>query len=543
MWQVLLDGLSVLGEKWIVILTTVGVTCLGCGVSFFLAKKTLEEKTESRRTALLPGIFLTVSLILRLAFLREVFVPPYFDSVEHYRITKQILTALETSNFLGSLPALTSSYYHLGFHFLVSFLAFILRADPIDVILVLGQVILAAIPIPIFFLIRHETQSEPAAFFGMLLAGFGWYMPGFAVNWGKYPALAGLLCLEIVLSGAYFVARKKTGKNQFVSVGWLILGTLLSTLFHTRTLVIILISIASWLVTGRIPALQKAFQYLIPGILLAGILVFGKIIQGEPLLDLVLDPYLSDGIWVTLIVLALSPFVLVKFPQGFYFTLLFILCVLSALFIPVGFPIPGLENQTILDRPFVEMLLYLPLSILAGLGLAGLLQALSAARGLSERIRSYARILAVVLMLGFTGMLSVADYDFYPSDCCNFVGHDDTVAFDWLDKHLPPEARTLVAGTQLNVLPAGPSKNLAGSDAGIWIRAMSGRHTSLAPFDTDFRSASTLKRLCQRRIQYIYIGGTKQIFNTAQFHEKAEWYDRIFFLPDAQLYRLTGCSK
>jgi hypothetical protein len=140
-------------------------------------------------------------------------------------------------------------------------------------------------------------------------------------------------------------------------------------------------------------------------------------------------------------------------------------------------------------------------------------------------------------------MFSVVDYDFHPSACCNFVGYDDTVIFGWLDKHLPPDARILVAGTQLIVLPVGPSRNLVGSDAGIWIRAMTGRQTSLTPFDTDFRSASTLQRLCQRQIQYIYVGGTKQIFDIAQLHEKTEWYDRIFFLPDAQLYRLTGCSK
>jgi hypothetical protein len=153
----------------------------------------------------------------------------------------------------------------------------------------------------------------------------------------------------------------------------------------------------------------------------------------------------------------------------------------------------------------------------------------------------YARILTIVLILGFTGIVSVADYDFYPSDCCNFVGYNDTVAFGWLDNHLSPDARILVAGTQLNVLPAGPAKNLVGSDAGIWLRAMTGRPTSLSPFDTDFRSASTLKQLCRRRIQYIYVGGTKQIFNIEQLHEKAEWYERIFFLPEAQLYRLTGC--
>jgi hypothetical protein len=492
---------------------------------------------------MLLGFVFIVSVILRLAFLTEAFVPPYFDSVEHYRIIKELVTALEASTLLETLPRLTPNYYHLGFHFLASLLAFGLRASPMDVILVLGQVILAAIPVPIFFLIRQETKGETAAFFGMLLAGLGWYMPGFAVNWGKYPALGGLLAFELVLSSAYIVARKKSGRNQPALVGLLILGTFLSTLFHTRTLVVIAISIVSWLIAGKVRTLPKTFQYLLPGILLAGILVFGKLVQREPLLNLALEPYLGDGIWITLTVVALSPFALTKFPRGFYFNALFILSGFVALFIPAGLSLPGLENQTILDRPFVEMVLYIPLSLLGGLGLAGLLQALSSIGALAERTNLYARVLITIMLICFTGVESIERYSFYPSNCCNLVGYDDTVAFDWLDKNLPPNARILVAANQLNVLPSGPSANLAGADAGIWIPALTGRKTTLASFETNFRSARTLKLLCQKHVDYVYVGGTGQNFNAAQLQAKAEWYQGILFLPNAQLYHLTRCPQ
>jgi len=597
-WQALLDGLSVLSEKWTVVLGAVSVACLACSVSFFLSRKTTEEKAIFRRSGLLAGFFFVLSVILRLTFLTEAFVPPYFDSVEHYRIIKEIATALETSTLLETVPALTPNYYHLGFHVLASFLAFGLHANPIDVILVLGQVILAAIPIPIYFLIRQETRSDAAAFFSMLLAGFGWYMPGFAVNWGKYPALAGLLSLEIVLSIAYFIARKKSISNQLALIGFLLLGIIVSTLFHTRALVVIAISIASWLIAEKMqnifktlfrwvilparvqarvsraegnlrlsreiltekgessppPVAQndiqdsfqtpsKVFQYLLLGILLAGILVFGKIIQAETLLNLTLEPYLGDGLWVTLTVLTLSPFALIKFPHGVYFSVLFILSVFVTLFIPVGALSPGLENQTLLDRPFVEMVLYLPLSILGGLGLAGLLQVLKSITALPEKAHLYTRVLITTLLLGFTGVLSIESYDFYPSDCCNFVGYDDTVALDWLSKNIPPGAHILIAATQMNVLPTGPSASLVGTDAGIWIPALTGRSISLAAFETDFRSTSTLEQLCQLQINYVYVGGTDQKFNAAQLNEKAEWYKGILFLPNAQLYRLTGCSQ
>jgi hypothetical protein len=543
MWQALSSGFSILSEKWAIVLVVVIVTGLGCSLAFFLLTDSPKEKKKFRRSALLLSSFFCVSAVLRLAFLTETFVPPYFDSVEHYRIIKNLVTALEASTLLETLPTLTSNYYHLGFHFLASLLTFGLRANPIDVILVLGQVVLAAMPIPLYFLIWHETQSDLAAFFSMLLAGFGWYMPGFAVNWGKYPALAGLLALELALSIAYFIARKEPVKNQPVLIGWLIMGTLLSMLFHTRTVVVIAVSIFSWFIAGKIRSLPKSFQFLILGALFVGIFIFGKLIQAEPLLNLALDPYLGAGIWVTLIVMVLSPFALIRFPRGFYFSIIFILSIFATLFIPIGIRFLWLENQTLLDRPFVEMVLYLPLSILAGLGLAGLLQTLNSLNFLFEKAGLYTRVLITVLLVGFASGISIGRYDFYPSDCCIFVGYDDTVALDWIDRNLPPDVRILIAATQLNVLPAGSSENLVGTDAGIWIPVLTGRNTFLAPFDSDFRSESTLEQLCEMQVDYVYVGGTDQKFNAAQLQAKEEWYEGILFLPNAQVYQLTGCSE
>lgn len=543
MWQAFPDGLSVFSEKWTLVLGVVIVACLGCCFGLFSSQTVSRKKAISRQSIFLLSVFFIFSVILRLAFVTGIFVPPYFDSVEHYRIIEELVTALGTSNLLETIPSLTPDYYHLGFHFLASLLAFGLRADPMDVILVLGQVMLAAIPIPLFFLIRGKTQSDAAAFWGMLLAGFGWYMPGFAVNWGKYPALAGLLALEIVLSMAGFLSRGKAHRNQIVLLAILFLGIIISTLFHTRTLIVIAISFASWLAAGRLRALPKTCQYFSLAILLGGILVTGALIQAEPLLNLALEPYLDTGLWITLTVVILSLFALIEFPRGVYSNLLFILCIFIALFIPIGSWLPGLESQTLLDRPFVEMVLYLPLSILGGLGLAGALQFLGNLKALPERAHLYTKSLTAVLLIGFTGAISLVRYDFYPSDCCNFVRYDDTVAFDWLDRNLPPDARILIASTQMNVLPSGPAEGSVGTDAGIWIPMLIGRNTAHAPFDIDFRSASTLEQLCQTQIDYIYIGGTEQTFSAAQLQAEANWYERVLFLPNAQLYRVIGCKK
>ncbi len=85
MWQVFLDGLSVFSEKWPLVLGTVFVLCLGCVPVYFLSQKLTKERKLYGHSAWLPAIFFALSVILRLAFVTEVYVPPYFDSVEHYR--------------------------------------------------------------------------------------------------------------------------------------------------------------------------------------------------------------------------------------------------------------------------------------------------------------------------------------------------------------------------------------------------------------------------------------------------------------------------
>ena len=478
-----------------------------------------------------------------MAFLTDIFVPPYFDSAEHYRIIKGLVTAMGSSALLKTIPSLTPNYYHLGFHLLASFLTFSLHANPIDTILVLGQVILAAIPIPLFFLIRHGTKNDIAAFFGILLAGFGWYMPGFAVNWGKYPALAGLLALEIVLSIAYFTSSKEASRNRLLWIGFLILAIFVSTLFHTRTLIVIAISFASWFLAGKLQSWIGKIRLVSLVIFLGGILALGILIWKNPLLKLTLEPYLADGIWVTLAVGILSPFAIAKFPRAAYFNILFIFSVFVTLFISVGNWLPGFENQTLLDRPFVEMILYLPLSILGALGLAGLLQTLKDISALPKRVRLYARILTTVVVLCFASLIPISNYNFYSSDCCNFVKYEDTVALDWMETHLPPDAHILIPSTQLNVLPSGPSDSLTGTDAGIWIPALTGKNATPAPFDLDFHAPDTLKQLCQQDINYVYVGGTDQSFNGSQLQTKGDWYEAVFYLSNVQVYQIIGCSS
>jgi len=153
--------------------------------------------------------FLGISILLRLAFISKTLVPLYFDSAQHYMYIKSFMGGFDHPSVDGALQWLTTNYYHLGFHILTAFITTSLGVDIGTAMLILGQVILATTPIPLFFIVKHETRSNSAGMFAVLLAGFGWYMPAYAMNWGKYPALASLPLIQFCLNIAYLSSKQK----------------------------------------------------------------------------------------------------------------------------------------------------------------------------------------------------------------------------------------------------------------------------------------------------------------------------------------------
>ncbi|MCP4142207.1 MAG: hypothetical protein GY755_18335 [Chloroflexi bacterium] len=537
MLQVLLDGLFVLKHNWTFLLGTVAIIIsAGYALNFFFRPK-FWQKNSYKHTTLI--FFFAISLILRLAYLKNIFVPPYFDSATHFRIIKAMTEGSSPRIFSNAFSTGLENYYHLGFHTLASLLALGLRADLITVILLLGQLTLAMLPIPVFFLIWRETNSREAAFFSALLAGFGWYMPGFAVNWGKYPAISGLLAFEIALLLIVYLDSKK----HYLAKGIQATSILLSIFIHSRTLILFSISFLGYFLSSKIATLEKEIQHKILRIELLNIFILGVLIYQEPLLKLAIEPYINENIWVTIIVFFLTPFALKKHSRAIHFSLFFILSLFISLFIPVNDVLPGLITHSLLDRPFVEMSLYIPLSILGGVGFSGLFQSLKKIKFLSERAYKPLSLLIASVLFFFTGLLISKSYNFYPSDCCNFVSYDDTIAFEWINNNLPENTSILVASNPLRVQPLTNSSDLVGSDAGIWIPQLTKKKITLAPYTLDFLSGETREFLCHSQTNYIYVGNKEQSFTSRALLQKREWYKKSLSLSNTQLFQLINCSE
>jgi hypothetical protein len=501
--------------------------------SLFRRKVYIASGRASAKIVSLLLAFVLISVLLRLAFVSRAILPSYFDSAAHYGMIKDIVQN-------GGVGLLASTpYYHAGYHLLAAFLASAFNAEIAKTMLILGQVILSLIPVSTFFLVKQLSSSNRAGIFAVILSAFGWYMPAHAANWGKYPALTSLAFLPFVLSLAYLYVRYRTAwplQRRWLHSATLGLSILILTLLHSRVLIILAILFLSWGIAVWQRRLSLPIRTFLFAVIL-GVLVWQIFyIQKQAVLTPLLDPYLNKGIWITTPVLFLSIIALKEYSQVVFAGLLSVVLLFAALFVPVQ--IPGYGLLSLLDRPLVELLLYLPLTVLGGVGLAALEKPLAPLSSWKFLRPEYIH----ACLMGLIVIHAFAAYDFYPSDCCALVGQDDLAVLHWMRDHLPGDVQIGISVTELDVLPSEAFEAYNGADAGIWITPLIERGTIPLVNSSDFGQQSVRDVLCQSGVTHLYVGQLGQSFDPARLRERPEWYKLLFSEEKAGVYEVIGCG-
>ena len=474
-------------------------------------------------------LLFAIFLVLNFAFLQKAVLPSYFDSAEHYRIIKNISGSI-SSSFAGS-----EKYYHAGFHVLSAAFVNFLQLSIVDVMLVFGQVLLASLPLPLFFIVRQETRSNAAALFAVLLAGVGWHMPAHLMNWGKYPALLSLVCIHFVFGLIYLTYRKmKTGRGIYVLLGS---AVLFSALIHTRSVIVIACMFAALFILNLQKRLQPISRYIGIGLVLIVLMAEVGFIWQSDVLKPLLDGYIENDIWMVALAAFLLLFAIPAYSELTFFLLVWLSLLLLGLFIPIN--LPGYGMLTLLDRPYIQMLIYLPLTIIGGLGLVSWTQWLTRL----FPTRSLPARLVVFLTLGLVIFNASFNHRFYPSDCCQFASRDDLAAFSWMDENLPPDAVIMIPSNNLYVTSFESSDTRAGVDGGIWITPLISRATVQAWAGLIFDLPEDHSRLCGLSPEiFVYAGGMPQSFNAGQLNGLPGLYQVVFSLPKTNVYRVVGCD-
>ena len=186
-----------------------------------------------------------------------------------------------------------------------------------------------------------------------------------------------------------------------------------------------------------------------------------------------------------------------------------------------------LEGHTLLllDPPFVEAILFIPLSLFIGLGFSGLSGKLSHS--------SLAQLLLLISLIAviIAGLLSSTN--FYPDACCNYVKRPDLDAINWIRDHAQEKSVIWIAGFRAK-------NHMIGTDAGVWINELTGRNTNKLAFSFDWNSASAPDDICKPGYQevYIYKGDMPFSFNASKLAMQ-NWLQVTFHENDSVIYNVS----
>lgn len=451
-------------------------------------------------------------LLLRLAFLRDLLAPPYADSAFHYLLTTRLL---DPSIPLSAL--IPGSYYHLGFHVFTAWLATLTGFDLLSLLPLTGQVLLAVLPLSVYALTLSLTENRNAARVSAITATLLWSMPAFAANWGKYPAITGIVLLPAVCAAIFLLCSEKRMKVRLsLAAVVLLIGV---TWIHSRVLVLLLCAAAAVLVTAFL--LKHSSTLLLR--IFAGLTLIGCgiIYLTTPALQTI---YNGKHLLPIIGVLILLPFALIYQPRitsGIgVFTLLMLL--LSPIPLPDWLRLPA---QSLLDRQFLAMTFFLPLSLLVGVGASALLRL---AR------QTWHKAMVWVILLGWIIFSAYNTSAYTPDPCCNFVTPSDLAALDWMKAELPPGSTVFIAAIQ-------KEDGLIASDAGAWVAPLTGFSAQLLPFDYAWFSGQDHLEICPTSYAYLYVGAQPYSFQINAI-TRPDWYQRVFNQLGTSIYRIIPCK-
>jgi|GEM_PF-1508886 len=468
------------------------------------------------RSLIIFCLFFFGLAVIRLAFLRNILLPPYNDSPEHYAIIQSFLSSSGSSLFY-SIENITGHYYHFGFHSLAAWISSVFLVDQAGIIGLLGQLFLVVFPFSIFILAYVVGRDWRAGLASASFAAFAWRMPVYAANWGKYPAMMGIALFPVVI--ACWILYMRSSKRSRIALGVLCVLTAALVFVHSRLAVCLLVALISFVLIGKFPINERLKLWqtaLLAGFTCIGFLAFGNS----------LFPFYANGYFVALgsvaLLLPFAFYVRPRFSLGITF---FVWGILIASRVPTFIEGGGL---TWLDQPFVEILLSIPLSLSAGIGFIGLLEQLKSPNAKRIAIGG----IVAILLIGFTTSNVMS-----PDPCCNYVKPEDLQAIQWLKQNAPQDAVVWIPGFK--------SRNyMLGMDAGIWVQPLTGLNANKLPYDFAWNAPDAIARICKPNIKdvYIYEGGQPYSFDDAILAEQS-WLRRVFSLEQTRVYWAMACAN
>ncbi len=485
-------------------------------VVFILFLRKIWWRQNSRKEWIITGaaiLAFVIFLSLRLSFLHNLVLPPYHDSVSHYKVLMWFLDPQTTPSFF------TANYYHYGFHCTAAWLVEVAGVAPVDSLALLGQLFLSLVPLSLFVFVHTLTGDWKPALLTALIGAFSWSMPAHAANWGKYPALAAIIVFPAIL--ALLVIQFQSPGHKFKGF-YLALTAMLSlagiTFLHSRGFVLLILAVLFLMIDKLLlHRLSILFQRILAAILAAGFLTV---------------MYFSSSL-LQLFATPLLPFI--------FFILALIACIFWNPRLSIGatlwgisvcaftlIPAPGYFarfSYSVIDTPFIQIAAFLPITLLTGAGIYECIE--------RSKIKKWLHwfVIATVVCFLFFGVFTQA---YKPDDCCNYASADDLAVINWIADNLPPDAQIAIPG-RYDLYP------IVGSDSGIWIYELTSRKTFMLAYDYTWFEQSAHDDICDMGVIYIFSSTSPLSFQINPITH-SDWYQPVIITGEDVIYRVIGCT-
>jgi Family of unknown function (DUF6541)/Protein of unknown function (DUF1616) len=547
-----------------------------------------------------------LALAVRLAMVRDLTLPAWVDPIHHTTIVRLIV---ERGAYPPSYEPYVSTLhtsYHAGFHSLVATFHWLSGLEISRAMLWLCQVFNALSVLAVYLLATSFTKDRLAGLWAALATGFLSSMPAYYASWGRYTQLAGLLVLPAcaallmrLLAGRAFPAvaiEKKPPNPEASEQGdspaalhaqkeWqapsisLQMGLQLAALaclssaglfmIHYRVAGFWGLLMVAWGLGELIRSLDKqplwktiplAGGWLVvvglPAILLS--LPWWPALLKSMILPRLAGPAISQPLKVDwglltpvygkqMMVLALTG-LLIAILRARWFGPVLALWI-GLLFISSNQGIIPLPGSNFINLTSVEIMLFLPLSVLAGYFISFIV------RGVGKFVPVWGRIPYVALLAAgsLAAALAGARLMLPILNPITILAREaDRPAIQWIAENIQPDETILI-----NPFLWGYGI-YAGQDGGYWITPLAGRKTMPPPILYAYGSAQEVKRvteLCkqvieqagnpqalsamlkEQHIRYVYIGRRGGVLSARLLAESGA-FQTVYSQDGAWLFKL-----
>jgi len=428
-------------------------------------------------------LILLLGLAVRLLAIRDLAFPAWVDSSRHGLITVVMAENGRVITSYAPFLSVTRFPYHFGFHTLSASLFLMTGLELQHLLLILGQLLNALVPLAIYAGAILITKRFRVAFAAAFLVALPFLFPGYYATWGRMTQLSAMIILPVALALTWLIVRGV----QTWRKSWWLLAILAGGLFliHIRVFLLFLPFVALvWLFSkgrnGRWLASAAGFSVLlvIPRIIRLFDDMKATGIGGSvPGYNDFPTGY-SDTGWERYFLILAAVFIFVSLAavlrsRRWAWLPLFLTGWVVLVTLLLSGRIPGLPSNTLINLNSAYISFFLPLSWILAIGFDRTWVWLSF-RSWPVQAAGYAAygaLIAGVILLGVYQQVDILNTQ-------TILAHQpDVEGLAWLDDNLPAEAKVAVNSWQWL------GNTWTGNDGGAWILPLTGRETTTPPAD------------------------------------------------------------